>query len=208
MLLEHHTSGIFNFPNSCIYHLLGPLTSLLVTERRMQCLLYLQSRKMLMPVFATQYIYLPHVFTLATICYATSNFVGSILLRKSFQHALYGEIWKPDKRLWSGIIFKFLAFHVFISQGKSFSRYVTKRIMLSFLSWYDCVIMMLRAAIKMNLAKLPGPTIFTLLIFELNMRFMCCTCLYYRRAVGSSLRYLMCYPCTCCPAICDFKLCW
>ena len=33
MLLEHHTSGIFNFPNSYIHHLLGPLTSQPVTEK-------------------------------------------------------------------------------------------------------------------------------------------------------------------------------
>ena len=53
MLLEHHTRGIFKLPYSCTHHLLGLLTSQPVTETRMQCLLYLQSRKMLMPVSGT-----------------------------------------------------------------------------------------------------------------------------------------------------------
>ena len=47
---------------------------------------------------------------------------------------LYGEVWKPDKRLWSGTTFKPLSLHVLIFCGKTvIFRYVTKRIVLSFL---------------------------------------------------------------------------
>ena len=89
---------------------------------------------------------------------------------------LYGEVWKPDKRLRSGTTFKPLSLHVLIFRGKAvIFRYVTKRIVLSFLSLYDCETMTLRAAVNVNLAKPPGPTTTTPLIFELHIfgiRFM------------------------------------
>ena len=52
---------------------------------------------------------------------------------------------------------------------QAYCAYVTKRIVLSFLSLYDCVTMTLRAAVNVNLAKPPGPTITTPLIFELHI---------------------------------------
>ena len=50
MLLEHRTSGILKLPYSCTYKLVGSLTSQPVNERRIQCLLYLLSRRMLIHV--------------------------------------------------------------------------------------------------------------------------------------------------------------